>query len=151
MHQCLLCEFNVEDIDDLRNHVLQQHPTAMFSRAMKKRFVTDAVTKIIDEQCAQPIEWMQGEHLKCQTLVRAFGNDDPVNLVDVFNLYVFDSDDHSDDCTCEDCSMITEDAAQRTYAEVLCNVAGDRHSPYCKCAFCKPTAVVETPNKAQFN
>src|SRR6266853_2024044 len=127
---CAVCNFQADDLLLLRQHALKIHPKVKFTNILKRKYIEDALYIYMDQQNAQPLEWLDDEPAKCMELLRAFGRRDPINQIDVFNVYrgLICSKNHEETCECHRCGwcQVFEEC---TYDDVLAKNAWDESLP----------------------
>ena len=74
---CLSCNVQCDSLSDLRKHVVMEHSSAMFTPAMKDKFVEEAICIWTDNNPGQPREWLFDEPAPVDDLIRVFGPTDP--------------------------------------------------------------------------
>src|SRR5277367_3028448 len=105
MNKCLICTNEFDSVEKVREHVLKDHPKALFTSSLKRKFVADVACEYVMGCQAQPLEWLDGEKAKSSTLLATLGPNDPINQLDAHNVWL-DAEraiEHAEDCNCEIC------------------------------------------------
>src|SRR5277367_4496899 len=115
--KCLICNIEFETADKVREHVLKSHPKALFTSSLKRKFVAEVAGEYVMGCQAQPLEWLDGEIAKSSTLLATLGPNDPLNQMDIHNVWL-DAEraiEHAEGCDCDICKATGE----TLYEEVL--------------------------------